>query len=107
MPIYEYRCSACGKISSHLVLNRDSFIPVCMHCGGTDMKKLVSRVNMRLSEETRMERLADPALFGGIDENESEKCGEDHEKDGRAHGRRFRSGYGSDGRGGHGRGRVF
>jgi len=70
MPIYEYRCSACRKISSHLVLNRDSFVPICPHCGGTDMKKLVSRVHMRLSEETRMERLADPALLGGIDEND-------------------------------------
>lgn len=70
MPIYEYWCSACKKISSHLVLNRDSFMPVCVHCGDTNLKKLVSRVHMRLSEETRMERLADPALFGGIDEND-------------------------------------
>lgn len=34
------------------------------------MQRLLSRVHVRLSEETRMERLADPARLGSLDEND-------------------------------------
>jgi putative FmdB family regulatory protein len=74
MPIYEYRCSACHKVSEFLILNRSSpFTPVCPRCGGTELERVLSRVRVRLSEETRMERLADPHRWGGladIDEND-------------------------------------
>ncbi len=69
MPIYEYRCSDCGKTSSHLVIKRDDFSPYCKYCGSRSVTKLVSRINVRLSEETRLEKLADPAIMGGLDEN--------------------------------------
>ncbi|MBA2847729.1 zinc ribbon domain-containing protein [Thermosulfuriphilus ammonigenes] len=70
MPIYEYWCLNCRRISSHLVLNTATFEPYCNHCGGRRVKKLISRVNVRLSEETRLERLTDPSLLGGLDEND-------------------------------------
>jgi len=70
MPIYEYRCKKCGKISSHLVLNRDNFESLCKHCGSSSVTKLISRVNVRLSEETRMDKLADPSMMAGLDEND-------------------------------------
>jgi putative FmdB family regulatory protein len=69
MPIYEYRCEKCGKISSHLVLNKDNFESHCKYCGSGSVTKLISRVNVRLSEETRLEKLADPAMMTGLDEN--------------------------------------
>ncbi|MCK4825779.1 zinc ribbon domain-containing protein [bacterium] len=69
MPIYEYRCEKCGKISSHLVLNKDDFESYCKYCGSGSVTKLISRVNIRLSEETRLEKLADPAMMTGLDEN--------------------------------------
>ena len=49
------------------------FSPVCPRCGGTDLERLLSRVRVRLSEETRMERLADPNRWGNladVDEND-------------------------------------
>lgn len=74
MPIYEYRCLACRKISEFLVLSLSSpFTPGCPRCGGTEMERVLSRVRVRLSEETRMERLADPHRWGGLadlDEND-------------------------------------
>jgi putative FmdB family regulatory protein len=74
MPIYEYRCPACRKVSEFLILSRTSpFTPVCPRCGGTDLERVLSRVRVRLSEETRMERLADPHRWGGLadlDEND-------------------------------------
>ena len=69
MPIYEYRCEKCGKISSHLVLNKDDFKSYCKYCGSGSVTKLISRVNVRLSEETRLDKLADPAMMTGLDEN--------------------------------------
>jgi putative FmdB family regulatory protein len=74
MPIYEYRCLACRKVSEFLLLNLNApFSPVCPRCGSTEMERVLSRVRVRLSEETRMERLADPHRWGGladVDEND-------------------------------------
>jgi len=71
MPIYEYRCQACDRISSFLLLNRrDPFVPVCKHCGSHSLERVLSRVHVRLSEETRLERLADPGAWAGVDEND-------------------------------------
>jgi putative FmdB family regulatory protein len=74
MPIYEYRCLACRKVSEFLILNLSSpFTPECPRCGGGKLERVLSRVRVRLSEETRMERLADPHRWSGLadaDEND-------------------------------------
>jgi putative FmdB family regulatory protein len=71
MPIYEFRCQDCRRISDFLILNlQENFTPVCKQCGSASMERILSRVNVRLSEETRLERLADPAMWGGLDEND-------------------------------------
>ena len=71
MPIYEYRCQECRRISSFLILNlNDPFAPVCKQCGSHSLERVISRVHVRLSEETRLERLADPSAWAGVDEND-------------------------------------
>jgi putative FmdB family regulatory protein len=71
MPIYEYRCQECRRISGFLILNlNEPFTPVCRQCGSHSLDRVLSRVHVRLSEETRMERLADPAAWSGVDEND-------------------------------------
>jgi putative FmdB family regulatory protein len=74
MPIYEYRCLSCRKVSEFLVLSLAApFAPVCPRCGAGEMERVLSRVRVRLSEETRMERLADPHRWSGLadlDEND-------------------------------------
>ena len=42
MPIYEYRCAACGKRSSTLLPSYSSPDPACPHCGKRELKRLVS-----------------------------------------------------------------
>ena len=42
MPIYEYRCGACGKRSSSLLASYSSPDPACPHCGKTELRRLVS-----------------------------------------------------------------
>jgi putative FmdB family regulatory protein len=71
MPIYEYRCQECRRISGFLILNlNEPFTPVCRQCGSHALDRVLSRVHVRLSEESRMERLADPAAWSGVDEND-------------------------------------
>ena len=40
MPIYEYRCRACGHAFEALVRGTDA--PVCAACAATDLERLVS-----------------------------------------------------------------
>lgn len=71
MPIYEYRCADCGKKTTVMTLSVSAAVdPVCRHCGGRNMTKLVSRVAVRRSEESRLESLADPSSLAGLDEKD-------------------------------------
>jgi putative FmdB family regulatory protein len=71
MPIYEYRCKDCRKKSTYITLSATAALePKCKHCGSADMVKLVSRVAIFRSEESRMESLADPSKLAGLDEND-------------------------------------
>ena len=71
MPIYEYRCTSCRKMTTAMVLVRSREGDVrCAHCGGSDLTKLVSRFATPRSEEARLDRLSDPASFARVDEND-------------------------------------
>ena len=71
MPIYEYRCAACGAKTTVITLSIKSVVtPRCRSCGGTDLRKLVSRVAVLRSEESRLDGLADPSSLSGLDEND-------------------------------------
>lgn len=71
MPIYEYRCEDCGRVSSFLVRNlRDPLPPRCKRCQSEKMTRLISRVARVRSEESRLESLADPSKLNGLDEND-------------------------------------
>ncbi len=71
MPIYEYRCTRCGRKNEFITFRISEEIdPKCRFCGSNNLRKMVSRVRVRLSEETRLERLADPSRWGSLDEND-------------------------------------
>jgi len=42
VPIYEYRCDACGKRTSALLASYSSADPACPHCGKHSLQRLVS-----------------------------------------------------------------
>jgi putative FmdB family regulatory protein len=71
MPIYEYKCVKCGKKSEFITFRvSEEIAEGCRHCGNEEIKRIPSRVRVRLSEETRLEKLSDPSAFGGLDEND-------------------------------------
>src|SRR6476646_8041701 len=73
MPIYDYRCASCRKRSSVFYQTFSAAAaaePACEHCGSADLHRLVSRVAVLKSEESRLENLSDPSSFGDLDEND-------------------------------------
>ncbi|MGD0238307.1 MAG: zinc ribbon domain-containing protein [Syntrophorhabdales bacterium] len=71
MPIYEYYCDRCKKVSSFLLLRATEEIePRCKSCDTKDVRRILSRVSILKSEESRMESLLDPSKLSGLDEND-------------------------------------
>ncbi len=71
MPIYEYRCEDCGKISEFLLIRIEkAFVPQCKRCKSKKMSRVLSKVRVIRSEESRMESLADPSKWGDLDERD-------------------------------------
>jgi len=73
LPIYEYRCNDCRRrVSvfwrsfSEIGVTR----PSCPRCGSENLTRLVSRVAVVRSEESRLDDLADPSSLAGLDEND-------------------------------------
>ena len=67
MPIYEYRCEECGRITSTLVLSKledrrrksgekmkDEQEARCSHCGGGRLIRILSRVSVHKTESQRL-----------------------------------------------------
>lgn len=71
MPIYEYDCSDCRRRVSVLVRRiSDPETPACPRCGGSRLRRLMSRFATVRSEDDRLDAMADPGQFGGVDEND-------------------------------------
>ncbi len=73
MPIYEYTCHDCRRRVSLLwrsfadAATREA---ICPRCGGHNLTRLISRVSVVRSEESRLDSLADPSNLADLDEND-------------------------------------
>ncbi len=74
MPIYEYRCAACGKKSSRIWMRLPSAAEeaslACPACGAPKLGRLMSRFSSPKSEERRLGSLGDDSSLAGLDEND-------------------------------------
>jgi len=71
MPIYEYHCDDCRKRVTILTLRASAAVdPTCEHCGGRNLKRLMSRFATLRSENDRLDDLADPSSLGDVNEND-------------------------------------
>jgi putative FmdB family regulatory protein len=70
MPIYEYYCYDCKKRVSvffRTFSDASDEGALCPNCEGKQLRRLVSKVRMLRSEESRLESLADPSLMSGLE----------------------------------------
>jgi putative FmdB family regulatory protein len=72
MPIYEYYCKQCHRrVSIFFRSYADTEgEPSCPRCNSTDLTRLISRVAMIRSEESRLDDLSDPSMLDGLDEED-------------------------------------
>ncbi|MGD8623812.1 MAG: zinc ribbon domain-containing protein [Anaerolineae bacterium] len=72
MPIYEYRCDDCRRRVSLFFRSFSDVAeaPSCPRCGGTNLHRLISRVAVVRSEDSRLDDLADPSMLDGLDEDD-------------------------------------
>lgn len=78
MPIYEYRCQGCKRRVSifwRTYSDAESGAPVCPRCGGTDLTRLVSRVRVLRSEESRLDDAPDLGDLPDFDESDPKSMG--------------------------------
>jgi len=73
MPIYEYRCRKCHRrvtIFLRSFSEVETAKPQCTYCGHDELERLVSRVAVLKSEESRLDAMADSMDFGDLDESD-------------------------------------
>lgn len=67
MPLYEFRCEACERISSIYFRTTASSPEVCCrHCGGDAMQRILSAFASPQSEQQKMDKL-DPKYHRQVD----------------------------------------
>ncbi|MEZ5557371.1 MAG: zinc ribbon domain-containing protein [Pseudomonadales bacterium] len=66
MPLYEYRCAACGAVTSAIRSSDEAKLPVvCDACGGV-AERILSRPSVHLSKASKLARL-DPRYDRMVD----------------------------------------
>ncbi len=94
MPIYEYRCNACGQRSQ--IFFR-SFSAVgegrCPHCQSTEISRIPSRVATVKAESSYQDFLSDPSSYEGINYNDPQELAQWTRRIGQAAGVEMGDGY--------------
>ena len=78
MPIYEYRCQDCRRRVSIFwrtfseAADGDS---VCPKCGGHNLTRLISRVRLIRSEDSRLDDMSSMGDLPDLDENDPQSLG--------------------------------
>ena len=77
MPVYEYKCQTCGHRTNVRMSYKeyDRANPLCTKCKSKSLERIISKIRIARSEESRVDSLADPASLGGVDENDPKSVG--------------------------------
>jgi putative FmdB family regulatory protein len=70
MPIYEFRCADCGRVTNHFTRKIDVELLVpCEHCKSTNTSRMMSKFGRTYSRADIIEKYGDPSQGrGGMDD---------------------------------------
>ena len=67
MPIYEYRCKSCGRLTSEFVRSADAAkAPKCQHCGAATARALSRFAVGKSASQVREQFGTPPRSAGGV-----------------------------------------
>lgn len=77
MPIYEFRCQDCGRLVrlSFTYDEYDEARPQCTNCDSINLRRLISRVALAKSEESRFDAMDPDSMLAGLDEEDPKSVG--------------------------------
>lgn len=77
MPIYEYRCTDCGKLTNVFVRTVSSPLsdPVCEHCGSPKTARAVSKFAVGRTQAQVLEQYGDPSRDEGAEYRDPRQIG--------------------------------
>jgi len=77
MPFYEFSCQDCGRLVRLFFSYKDydTVNPTCNSCGSSNLKRLISRVAVAKSEESRLDSMDPDSLMSGLDEDDPRSLG--------------------------------
>ena len=71
MPVYEYRCADCQRLSSVLSYSwSNTGNPQCRHCGGSNLTKLISRFSFHRSWGDSLDWVPSGETMTDVDEDD-------------------------------------
>ena len=91
MPLYEFRCHDCKRKSvfSFTYAEYGQAEPTCPHCQSQQLRRLISRVALAKSEDSRLDAMADDSLMAGLDEEDPQSTRAIHAQNESGNGRGF------------------
>jgi putative FmdB family regulatory protein len=77
MPIYEYRCSDCNRITNVFVRSVSSTLPEvkCDHCGSMRIERAISKFGIGKTVKSVIEEYGDPSLDDGSEYRDPRQIG--------------------------------
>ena len=70
MPIYEFTCRDCGRLTSAFTKSMSAEVKTaCSHCGSPKLRRLISRVAAGRSSGSSLDGL-DERMLSGVDESD-------------------------------------
>ncbi len=77
MPIYEYRCHACNRMTNVFVRTVSSTVPEvkCEHCGSTQVERAISKFGIGRTVSSVLNDYGDPSLGDGSEYRDPRQIG--------------------------------
>jgi putative FmdB family regulatory protein len=77
MPYYEYRCRNC-KRQVRLFFSYEEYdaaAPACTYCDSTNLRRVIGRIALGKSEESRLDSMDPDTLLAGLDQDDPRELG--------------------------------